>query len=184
MPYEAVLRWPMLAMLVLAAVLDVTSRRIPNWLTAPMALVGLAWSFWPQSGLTPWLALAGLGVGLGLGLVMFVLGAMRGGDAKLLAAVGAWVGPLGALKVFAAAAIVGLVVAVIQAAWQGRLMALLRNVWTLTLGMLWIRLLGRRTLQEIGQGYRSVGRPLPYAVPVLIAAAAVVCVPQLAGDWW
>ena len=74
-----------------AAAFDLWSRRIPNWLT----LGGLAAALLLRSvtGVHPLLdGLAGAGLGFGLGLVCMVLGALGGGDGKLLTAAGAFFG--------------------------------------------------------------------------------------------
>src|SRR5690554_5642960 len=101
---------PLLAMLVCAAAVDLRSRRIPNVLSFTLALSGLAQSFlFGQAiGVGPTQAIAGLAVGFALTFILFALGAMGGGDVKLMAGVGAWIGPTGVLAVFAVAAVVGM----------------------------------------------------------------------------
>lgn len=74
-----------------AAYFDLRTRRIPNWLT----LGGLAAALVLRAltGVHPLLdGLAGAGLGFGLGLVCMVLGALGGGDGKLLMAAGAFFG--------------------------------------------------------------------------------------------
>ncbi len=80
------------AMLVAAAVLDVRSRTIPNSLNLAIAL--LAIPFWWASGLALWPDAA---LQLGVGALVFAafagvfaLGAMGGGDVKLVAAIALW----------------------------------------------------------------------------------------------
>lgn len=83
-----------------AAIIDVRHHRIPNALTLTGALVGLAasgLSTWPD-GL--WLGLLGLLTGLFLFLPGFFLGMTGGGDVKLLAAFGAFLGPALTLRAF------------------------------------------------------------------------------------
>jgi prepilin peptidase CpaA len=85
-----------LALLVIAAATwDVRTRTIPNSLNAGVAL--LAIPFWWASGLGFWpdiaiqIGLALLVLGLFFGL--FALGAMGGGDVKLIAALALWLPP-------------------------------------------------------------------------------------------
>jgi prepilin peptidase CpaA len=78
-----------LAFAITAAVDDALWRKIPRFLTVSGLLVGLTYhgfygGFWSA------LATAGLGFGLGLGL--YELGAIGGGDVKLVAAMGAILG--------------------------------------------------------------------------------------------
>ena len=88
------------AVLAAAVVTDLRSRRIPNLLTLPAALgfLLLRLALSGPEGLLP--GLYGLGLGLALMLPAWGLGVMGGGDAKLMAAVGAALGPAGALWSF------------------------------------------------------------------------------------
>lgn len=80
-------------LVVVAALKDVTSMTIPNWLSGALAL-----AFVPAALLTglPWQeGLMHLGVGaamLALGAGLFALGWLGGGDAKLLAGCALWLG--------------------------------------------------------------------------------------------
>ena len=162
---------PMLALLAWAALVDLRSRRIPNWLTFTLILSGIIVNFSFGGPITAGQALLGFLVGFGLPLVLFVLGAIGGGDVKLLAGVGAWMGPEVVLKVFAIAAIVGAVIVLFQAMVQGRGRILMRNSAVLAVNMAHLGDVGLDHVRETGQSSRSVDRPLPYAVPVLIAMA-------------
>ena len=165
---------PMLALLVWAAVEDVRTRRIRNWLTFALAGSGILHSYLSGSPLSPSQAWYGLLAGFAIPFVLFALGALGGGDVKLLAGIGAWLGPVGAVEVFVVAALVGLVIVLVQCAWQGRLVTLFRNSTVLAINMVHIADVGVKHATETGKSCRSVDRPLPYAVPVLIAAAFVV----------
>src|SRR5437660_12751750 len=112
---------PLVAALFWAAMQDVRTRRIRNELTFSLLLAGWVQGFLAWHTVTPGAAFAGMGVGFGLTFIMFAMGAIGGGDVKLMAAVGAWMGPFDALRVFAAAAIVGLVVVLFQSFRQRRM---------------------------------------------------------------
>lgn len=71
--------------------LDYRSRRIPNWLTVSGALAGLCLS--ALGGSPHFIAsLQGFGTALGVGLVLYFLRTLGAGDAKFIAAIGAWSG--------------------------------------------------------------------------------------------
>jgi len=74
-----------------AAVTDIRSRRIPNWLTVGGAAlgVGLSAAAGPPGAV---LALLGLAAGLAVGVLLFIFKALGAGDAKFMAAIGAWAG--------------------------------------------------------------------------------------------
>jgi prepilin peptidase CpaA len=74
-----------------AALSDLRTRRIPNWLTLGGLCAALVLR--ALTGVHPLLdGLAGAGLGFGLGIVCVGLGALGGGDGKLLMAAGAFLG--------------------------------------------------------------------------------------------
>ena len=179
MSYQVLPMLPLLALLVWAAVQDVRTRRIRNWLTLSLAWSGLIGSFGLGGRgvfLTPTESLLGLLAGFALPFVLFALGALGGGDVKLMAGVGAWVGPMHVLLVFVVAALVGLVIVVAQSLAQGRLVTLFRNSAVLLINLWHWSDLGAAHVVASGQSARSVDRPLPYAVPVLAATVLVVAI--------
>lgn len=162
---------PLGAALVWAAASDLHSRRIPNVLTFALVLCGVAQSFMASGTVSPTQSLLGFATGFMLTFVLFAIGALGGGDVKLLAGVGAWLGPTMALAVFAAAAIVGMLIVLGQALAQGRLTMLFRNTAVVGMNLMHLRDVGIEHATATGRSCRSVDRPLPYAVPVLIATA-------------
>src|SRR5438874_6649350 len=108
--------WLVSVVLVEAAIIDGWQLRVPNWLTYHFALGGLAFAAW-AGGTTGLLwALAGLAVGLALLLPLHAIGGMGAGDVKLLAGVGAWMGPAATTGAFVASALVGGLMALVMAA--------------------------------------------------------------------
>mgnify|MGYP001560469927 FL=1 len=104
---EAIMVCALTAVLMTAMWTDLRSSRIPNWLTFSaigFALVVQAWLGGFSGAL---FSLAGLGVGLGLFLILYVSGSIGAGDVKLMAAVGALIGPSGALISAVLAILVG-----------------------------------------------------------------------------
>lgn len=100
---------------VVAAVYDFRFRLIPNRLTAPTLVLGITLStVWHgASGLLQ--SVLGIVVGLALLWIPFAMGGMGAGDVKLLAAMGAWLGPWNVFQVALLGAIVGAVMAIYTA---------------------------------------------------------------------
>jgi prepilin peptidase CpaA len=167
--YTLLMGAPVVGLLAVAAVIDWRTRRIPNWLTFTLVLSGLAQSVMPQALVSPGDALLGALAGFALMFPMYALRAVGGGDVKLIAGIGAWLGPHGALVVFAVEAVVGMVMALAQAAQQGKTRLLLKNSAVVAVNLAHVTDLGLEHVQRTGQACRSIDRPLPYAVPVLIA---------------
>jgi prepilin peptidase CpaA len=156
---------PLFALLVWAAVEDARVRRIRNWLTLSMVLTGFA-----HQGLGGFGSAAG-GAGLGFALTvgLFVLGAVGGGDVKLMAGVGAWVGPAGVLGVFVVEAVLGMAIVLAQAAAAGRLRQLSRNSLLVAVNLVHVRQVGIDHARATGLASTAVDRPLPFAVPTGVA---------------
>lgn len=112
----------------LAAVLDLRSRRIPNWLVLLACGAGVAVNVW-RLGLAGLLvALSGAALGLLLLLPFYVLRAIGAGDVKLLAGLGALVGPHALVSVAIYAAVAGGVISAVMLARRRRLGLTLREI--------------------------------------------------------
>ena len=112
----------------LAVVGDVRYRRIPNALTLPLLATGLIWatSRGGVSGLTE-----AVGACLLLAVPYVFLFAFAGGgagDAKLMGAIGAWLGLKQSVIVLLCVASAGVILALIKAVSQRRLKLILTNV--------------------------------------------------------
>lgn len=158
----------LLSLVSVAAWFDIKSRRIPNWLV----LVGLIASFIFQtlfnssgsfSGFKAW----GLGllVGFGLFLPLYLLRSMGAGDVKLMAMVGAFIGPMAALEVVLTTLIVGGVLALAVALWSGSLRQTLGNVKFMLTQTMLKTLPGGMQIEATEAPVASAGN-LPYAVAI------------------
>lgn len=163
-----------------AALGDVRERRIPNALTFPLLIVGLIWAGWFGG----W---AGLGeaaiacVLLGAPYVLlFVFAGGGAGDAKLMGAIGPWLGLRQSVVVLLCVASAGVVMAVVKAASQRRLKFVLTNV-LISFYTFVVCVAGGRKLRPAGERTDDAGKPggleVPYGVAIcsgVCAAAAVV----------
>jgi Flp pilus assembly protein protease CpaA len=104
----------------LAAVYDLRTREIPDWIP----LLILAWACLATAAGLHDVTWMGMAVGALLAAVLaapvFYLGGLGGGDAKLLAAIGAAVGPWALLSVLAWMAVAGGMLALVAMARRRR----------------------------------------------------------------
>jgi prepilin peptidase CpaA len=128
------------ALVMAAAMTDLRSRRIPNWLTLAGLLSGLVLHT-AISGLQGFgLSLLGMLLGFGCYFLLYCLRAMGAGDVKLMAAVGAMVGPRDWLSIFVATAIAGGVLGLALAVRKRRTRQTFWNMWFIVTELLQLRL--------------------------------------------
>ncbi len=171
---------PLVTVLLGAAIIDSLYRRIPNWLTLGLLVGGIERAvvvgLRGEAPLSFTLSQAGLGILVGglLPLALYAMSALGGGDVKIMAAVGAWIGPKPVFTVFLAEAIVGLVLVLAQALYQRRTLKLFHNSALIAANFAHTSVVGLEHAIETGKACRSINRPLPFAVPLLIATVLVL----------
>jgi Flp pilus assembly protein protease CpaA len=99
---------------------DLRERRIPNALTVPLLVVGLLWATWigGLSGLAE--AVAAVILLAAPYVLLFVFAGGGAGDAKLMGAIGAWLGLTQGVVVLLCVAVTGMILAVVKAIAQKR----------------------------------------------------------------
>ncbi len=153
-----------------ACVTDLRTRRIPNYLTFGAALAGFV-THALTGGMSGALASsAGWVTGLLIFLPFFALGGMGGGDVKLLAALGAWLGPYETLYLALYSAVAGGALAVVVALARGYLRTAVSNV--LAMVQFWIGF-GLRPVPNLTLDTPNAPR-LAYAVPMLVGTVATL----------
>ena len=114
--------------LVLLSAIDLENRTLPDRLTLPLLWLGLLFSVSGPEAPFASPAESIVGASAGYGLLWLVDAFWRqvrkrpgfgGGDLKLLAALGAWLGPCGALVALTAAAVAGALFSLMSALWIG-----------------------------------------------------------------
>jgi prepilin peptidase CpaA len=152
------------ALVLLACVPDMRTRRIPNILTLGSALAALLFHG-AASGWTGLLSSAGGWLlGAALFFPIFALRGMGAGDVKLLAAVGAWLGPAQVVWVGLITSVAGGILGLAVSFAYGYGLTAIRNVSAL-LGQ-WL-LVGVRPLPQLTL-QTARGPRLAYAVPIAI----------------
>jgi prepilin peptidase CpaA len=113
------------------AIIDLYTRRVPNALTMGLTAAGFAFAATGITGIGVGGAIGGFALGLGLMLPGHLLGKTGAGDVKLLAAVGAWLGPAQTGQAFLYTALAGGVLAVVVAIRRRRLRETMERTATL-----------------------------------------------------
>jgi len=159
--------------LVVAAAIDGWKLKVPNWLTFPLVVGGwaaaLAVGGWTALGMS----VLGTAVGLALLLPAYAVGGMGAGDVKLLAGVGAWIGPLqGGLwhvfYAFCASAVVGAVLAIAMVLYRRAFRQHWLSFYALLVEFVTVR--DPRSLSELAVSRKPSMLLLPYAIPLAIGS--------------
>lgn len=164
MPIVAITSVIMYAMVLVAGFTDIRWGKVPNVLTVPCALLGIALNAL-DSGLSGiGSSLAGIAIGLAIWFIMPVIGKpLGGGDVKLLAAVGALRGPVFVLYVMVLSMLWGGVLAVGLAASRRKLLATCKQLGQWMYGR---ALLGMSGAIETA----AVGLKVPFAAAIALGA--------------
>ena len=176
--------WELTLALLIPAILyaswiDYAQKRVPNWLNAAIAAAGLT----AQAVYFGWGGLGWGAFGLLIGFLVLIgpwlLHGMGAGDVKLMAAIGAWLGPWLTLYSFAAGAILGGVAAIVMITSTGRTVHAITNLQTIVTKM-------KRLDTAFGTfgGAKTFGdtsQLLPYGVPLTGGTIAVLLTNYLGG---
>ena len=149
----------------IAGWIDLRSRRIPNWLTVPGLLIGVAanTALGGWSGLKS--SLLGAALGLALLLPLVLLRSLGAGDWKLAGALGAFAGPSLLVNLLLGSVFVAGVMAVVLIIYKGRIRQTLRNIGHILISLVTFRLPGAQV---------SLDNPESLKVPYGVALAFTV----------
>jgi prepilin peptidase CpaA len=111
-----------------AAVLDIKTRRIPNWLSLSGIVVAVLLNTFLGELDGLWFSLKGLGVAFVIYFVLYLLHGMGAGDVKLMAAVGAASGPMYWFLILVLTSLIGAVAGLILIAVKGRFRKTFDNI--------------------------------------------------------
>jgi len=164
-------------LVIVAALFDLRTRKIPNWLCAAGVICGFALQIasFRWAGVRE--ALLGTGLALLIYVPLFALRAVGGGDVKLMAAVGSTAGPKAWIAIFLATAIAGGTIALVLIAVKGRTRRTLRNV-----GVLLTELVHLRAPHKVAEELDvTSGKALRLPHGCTIAVGTLL---YLSSGWW
>jgi prepilin peptidase CpaA len=158
----------------IAGITDWRWRRIPNWLTVPGLLIGIAVHSWLHGWEGAKTSLLGAGLGLLLLLPFVLIRSLGAGDWKLVGAIGAFLGPQSLITVLFATVFVAGVMALILVIWKGRFIQTLRNMG---------RMLAAFGSFHLPGGDLTLDDPQSTKVPFGVAVAVAV-ISYTVGEFW
>jgi prepilin peptidase CpaA len=124
----------------IAAVTDLHSRIIPNWLIIAGLAIGFGWN----ASVAGWAGLFSSALGFGLALLiyvpLFLLRGMGGGDVKLMAALGSMAGPQNWFSIWIMGSLIWGVIALATVVFRSAAGGVFWNMWFITKELVRLRM--------------------------------------------
>jgi prepilin peptidase CpaA len=143
---------------------DWRSRRIPNWLTVPGLLLGVAANSLAGGWVGAKDSLLGAALGLALLLPLVLIRSLGGGDWKLVGALGAFLGWQRLIAVLLSTVLVAAAMAVVLVVWKKRVRQTLRNMGLMLASFFTLHLPGPELTLDNPESLK-----VPFGVAVAIA---------------
>jgi len=143
--------------------LDLRYRRIPNWLTVPGLLAGIAINTWAAGWPGAKSSLLGAGLGLLVLLPFVLIRALGAGDWKLTGALGACLGPTRLVVVLIGSIFVAGIMAIGLIVYKGRVRESARNIANMLGAFFSLHLPGREVSLDNPESAKS-----PFGVAVAV----------------
>jgi len=157
----------------IAGFTDLRWRRIPNWLTVPGLVVGIAGNVFLEGWAGAKQSLLGAGLGLALLLPLVLVRSLGAGDWKLAGALGAFLGPQRLIAVLLGTILVAGVMAVALVIVKRRVGQTARNIGHMLAALIRFHLPAREV---------SLDNPESLKIPFGVAMAATVVAAAI-GHW-
>jgi prepilin peptidase CpaA len=156
-----------------AAIYDARYRKVPNWLSLSGVILGLCLNVY----LSGWNGLEAAASGFGLALLiytpLYLIRGMGAGDVKLMAAIGAIVGPHGWLNIFIATALVGGLVSLLAVVIKKRAHQTLLNLITIVFELAHFRRPAKADARLDIRNPSSLR--MPHAISIAVGCIVFLC---------
>ncbi|TWT74988.1 A24 family peptidase [Allorhodopirellula solitaria] len=162
--------WFVTVVLIIAAVIDGLTLKVPNWLTLPFIVSGWVYGAYATGAIGFGSSVVASMASMMLLLPLRNVGGMGAGDVKLLAGIGAWCGIVVTFQAFVATAIVGGIMAAAMIWMSGDWLR--HYAQTLTILQEWRTIRDRKKLAAIARQRKPTMLLLPYAIPMAIGTIA------------
>jgi prepilin peptidase CpaA len=151
-----------------AAISDIRTRRVPNWLTLPALFAGVAGSvFWAGTAGPLW-AIAGATIVALPAFVLFVFAGGGAGDVKLLGALGSWLAFRDVIVVVICVAVASVICGILWAVFQRHAAKLLSNMARIAKGYM-VAMYSRNMRDAlVFIPDRTEMQTMPYCVPIFV----------------
>lgn len=156
-----------------AAVWDLRCRRIPNLITLPVLFLGVAFNAWAGGFSGAVLSLGGAAVATLPFVVLYLYAGGGAGDAKLMAAVGAWLCLAQSVIVLMAVVLMGAILGLAQAAWQRQFVAVTARITDIVRTWFGMLSIGHRPVMAPVGGAQSLQMPYGVSIFTGVALAAI-----------
>lgn len=147
--------------LLAACYTDIRTMKIPNKLTIAFIVTGLCLQLGASGFGGLWFGIKGSLIGFGIMLLLYLFGAVGGGDVKLFAGIGAWTGSMfvfsSLIYSVVAAGILGLVILLAR----GEVVQRITGIWRSVFGVVLLR-----SLQPLRTSKREMIR-FPFMIAVI-----------------
>lgn len=163
-----------------AAVHDVTSGRVPNLLTIPLFIAALAWTCWLGGIEDVCESVFASALTAGPFLLLFIVGVGGAGDAKMMGALGAWLGLWNGVLLLLSVLTVGALGGIAYALATRQAKDAAGRMGRVSVGLLMLVTPMRRSARPFLLDAQGKGVPMPYGVAIFGGA----CVAALASNWW
>ena len=144
-------------------------RRIPNWLTVPGLVLGIAANAATDGWAGAKTAVLGAGLGLALLLPLVLVRSLGAGDWKLTGALGAFLGPQRLIAVLLGTILVAGLMAIVLIIAKKRVRQTARNIWQMLVALVRFHMPAREVSLDNPESLK-----IPFGVAMAVTVIALV----------